>query len=63
MPVNKYRDEGKFMDLGSVGEWWNSTPFNTFGLLWYIALSMTSDKAYKSSNLSTFGMFVRCLRD
>ncbi len=64
MPENKYRDEGKFMDLGSVGEWWSSTLSSAvLGRVNYIALSKTSDKAYKMSYLSTFGMSVRCIKD
>lgn len=64
MPVNKYRDEGQFMDLGSVGEWWSSTVLSAvLGKVNYTALSKTSDKAYKMSNLYTFGMSVRCIKD
>ena len=63
MPVNKYRDEGKFMDLGSVGEWWSTAPLDVTGKGRYIALSKTSDNVYKMYNLPTFGMSVRCIRD
>ncbi len=66
MAVNKYGSEGIFMDLGSFGSWWSSTPFNTVGLvlqIWQIALSKTSDGVYKSSRPSTSGASVRCLRD
>ena len=63
LPVNEYRDEGRFEDLGSVGEWWSTSPLSPTGKMWYIALSKTSDQAYKMTYLPTVGMSVRCIRD
>jgi len=62
MPVNKYSDEGKFVDLGSVGEWWSTAGF-VAGKGRYIALSKTSNNVYTMYNLPTFGLSVRCIRD
>jgi uncharacterized protein (TIGR02145 family) len=62
MPVNKYGDEGKFMDMGSVGAWWSTAGF-VIGKGRYIALSKTSGNANKMYNFPTCGMSVRCIRD
>ena len=50
-----------FLDAGSTGYWWSSSPYGSYA--WYRYLSVDGESVYRSSNLQRDGFSVRCVRD
>ena len=62
LPGGYRRYYGSFLDIGSYGDWWSSTQYNTLGA-WYRTLSYYHSGVRRYDLDKENGFSVRCVRD
>ncbi len=62
LPGGYRYSNGVYVNVGSNGEWWSSTEYNT-NLAWYRDLYDSNGSVYRYYVDKSFGFSVRCLKD
>jgi uncharacterized protein (TIGR02145 family) len=62
LPGGERSNNGKYYNVGIIGDWWSSTEYDTFNAR-NRYLGYYYGYAYRSANVKGLGFSVRCLRD
>ena len=62
LPGGYRNNDGSFGFIGSYGDWWSSTEYNT-SYAWYLFLSSNDSNVYRYYYYKSSGFSVRCLKD